>query len=59
MCQIGKCHLLSPEANSSILVGVKGSEDVFGKSFYISAEEGGGGLQLESSSSCYFGKENI
>ena len=59
MCQIGKCHLLSPEANSSILVGVKGPEDVLRKSFYISAEGGGGGLQLEFSSSCYCGKQNI
>ena len=44
--------VLSPEADSSILVGVKGSEDVLGKSFCISA--GGGGvtaLGLSKSSS--------
>ena len=54
-CQSMLCHIfksvksrnviVSPEANSSILVGVKGPEDVLGKRFYISAEEGGG-LQL-------------
>ena len=52
--------MMSPEANSSVLVAVKGSEDVLGKSFCVSAE-GGGGLQLSFSSrisSCYCGKQN-